>query len=165
MYKFRIATKNDREKVQQLFVCSIANEKHISSPELVKASFIDDFVNKIIDQGNMVIIENDAADVEMIGEVHYYNPAAGRSDLKELVFFSRSEVEDENDIIEWLYSEIEQKHSDVFSVDISAPVSSLANILMYQKKGILVQGNYECRLNGKNKKVMLPMKWINPSFN
>jgi hypothetical protein len=170
-YKIRTATRHDRDKVQQLFIRSVINDKNITSPDLVKASFVDDFVNKIIDQGNMIIVENNSMDVEMIGEVHYYKLSAYDTDdyFKELVFFPGVENDDdENDIIDWLYGEIEQKHSDVFSVDISAPVSSLANILMYRKKGINIEGNFESRLNSKSrnqKKVMLPMKWINPSFN
>jgi hypothetical protein len=169
-YKIRTATKDDREKIQHLFIRSVACEKNIFSHELVSSSFIDDFVNKVIDEGNMIVIENHASHVEMIGEVHYYNPSAGRDDtcLKELVFFSwkEEEHEEEHELIEWLYGEIEQKHSDVFSVGISAPVSSLHSILMYQKKGITVEGNYLGRMN-KNcrQKIMLPLKWINPSFN
>jgi hypothetical protein len=170
-YKFRTATKDDREKVQQLFIHSVANEKNIFSPEMVKATFIDDFVNKIIDQGNMIIVENRYEGVELIGEVHYYNTSATESEkyLKELVFFSRMENENEEEtaLFEWLYGEIEQKHSDVFSVGLSMPVSKSDSVALFMQKGINIEGNYRGRLRnvaGK-RKVMLPLKWINPSFN
>lgn len=171
-YKFRTATKDDRQKVQQLFVHSVANEKNIFSPQMVKATFVDDFVNKIIDQGNMIIVENGTDGVELIGEVHYYNTSAteGEKYLKELVFFSRMESENDEEetaLLEWLYGEIEQKHSDVFSVGLSMPVSKSDSVALFMSKGINIEGNYRGRLSniaGK-RKVMLPLKWINPSFN
>jgi hypothetical protein len=171
-FKFRTATKDDRQKVQQLFAHSVANEKNLFNPELVKASFIDDFVNKIIDQGNMIIVENGSDGLELIGEVHYYNTSATESEkyVKELVFFSRLESEndhEETELFEWLYGEIEQKHSDVFSVDLSMPVSKSDSVALFMKKGINIECNYRGRLSkvaGK-RKVMLPLKWINPSFN
>ncbi len=170
-YKFRTATKDDCQKVQQLFVNSIATEKNIFSPEMVKSTFVEDFVNKIIDQGNMVIVENNSDELELIGEVHYYNTSAsmGEKYLKELVFFSRMEIkslERETELVDWLYGEIERKHTDVFSVGISTPVSDLSTVAYFMGKGINVKGNYQGRLkNTSNKNLFLPLKWINPSFN
>ncbi len=170
-YKFRTATKDDRDKVQHLFIHSIANEKNIFNPDMVSPAFVDDFVNKIIEQGNMIIVEDATENVELIGEVHYYNTATTKEEkhLKELVFFSRpeSDNEEETAIVEWLYGEIERKHSDVFSVNLSTPVSKPSSVALFMKKGINIEGNYHGRLskiNGK-RKLMLPLKWINPSFN
>jgi hypothetical protein len=170
-FKFRTATKDDREKVQHLFIHSIVNEKNIFSPNLVSSGFLEDFVNKIIDQGNMIIVENENQHVELIGEVHYYTTTATSEDknLKELVFFSQPHADPghEKELVEWLYSEIENKHSDVFSVGISTPVSDPSSIDLFMQKGIRIKGNYSGRMkhNSSRQNLFLPLKWINPSFN
>lgn len=171
-YRIRAAQPKDRQKIQQLYVASVANKKNIFNPSLVNPLFIDDFVNKVIEQGNMIVVENLNNELELIGEVHYYNTSVSDSEeyMKEIIFSSRVSVENdfsETELIDWLYGEIEKKHQDVFSVVISTPVKNPDSVKKFRRKGIKVNGNYHGRLNmmGNQSQTLLPLSWINPSFN
>jgi hypothetical protein len=173
--KFRIrkARKEDKPKVRELFIHSLANRKNIFHPSMVESDYVNEFVNKTIDQGDMILVENHENELEMIGEVHYYynrTPTDNDGISKEITFFSkigRTKPDHDVDLVDWLYSEIEKKHTDVFSVEIIAPVSNVASVDAYRKKGIRVESNYTGRLkDGKsNFSTLLPLAWVNPSFN
>lgn len=170
-YRIRLATASDHEKVQSLFIHSVANEKKVLHPSHIKPSFVHDFVHKVIANGHMVIVENQAQELELIGHVHHYNtPANAEKCLKELVFYSRTEginEQRETELVNWLFEEIEKKHTDVFNVELTTPVSNLESLILYQQRGIQVEGNHKGRLKkGKNKgRSVLPLSWLNPSFN
>lgn len=173
--KFRIrqARKEDKPQVTELYIRSIANKKNIFSPALVVPAYVKDYVNKTIDQGDMIVVENMNNELELIGEVHYYyNRPTEENDgfSREITFFSKLERNWEEtgiDLVDWLYGEIEKKHKDVFSVEITIPVANKESVDSYKKKGILVESNYKGRLSGtdNNYNTLLPLAWINPSFN
>jgi hypothetical protein len=172
-FKIRKAHQMDKPMVKELFAQSIADKKNLLNATYVVPDFLDDFVNTNIDQGNMILVENQNNELELIGEVHYYQSTVpGTNDVysKEINFFSkpeRSANEKETDLIEWLYGEIETKHKDVFSVKVTTSVKTFSHIEHYRKKGILIEGNIDNRLknSGNLWKSMLPFCWINPSFN
>lgn len=171
-YKIRYAKSDDRQKIQQLFIASVANQKNLFNPEMVNPIFVEDFVNKVIDQGNMIVVENLNNELELIGEIHYYNTSVTNGDhyMKEIIFLSRMEGNNdqrETELVEWLYGEIENKHRDVFSVMLNTPVKSMETVKHFVEKGIQIIGNFTGRLSGANHKsiTMLPLSWINPSFN
>jgi hypothetical protein len=171
-FRIRLAQQDDKQKVAELFILSIANKKNLFNTSLVQSSYVNEFVNKTIDRGDMILVENHNNELELIGEIHYYNTDVNSDDrsFRELSFFSRIERkkdEFDTDLIEWLFSEIENKHKDVFSVEITAHVSCSTSMEQYLKKGISAEGNYQGRLKNQNSnyKTLIPLSWINPSFN
>ncbi len=173
--KFRIrqAKKDDKAKVIDLFIHSIANKKNLLNASLVESTFVNEFINNAIEQGNLLVVENLENELELIGEVHYYyNTTLNSSDeySRELTFFSRLERRKEDidsDLIEWLFGEIEKKHKDVFSVEITTPVRDTACVEAYRERGISIEENYRGRLKNQNDsyKTVVPLAWVNPSFN
>ena len=174
-YKFRIrkARKEDKPQVREVLADSVANRKNIFSAASVAGDYIDEFVNKAIDNGDMILVENHENELELIGEVHYYhNRHSSENDgySKEITFFSkiaRDSTVLRNDLIDWLYGEIEKKHTDVFSVEIMAAVYSIDSLNTYRAKGISIESNYSGRLKngGHGFNTFLPLAWVNPSFN
>ena len=174
-YKFRIrkARKEDKPQVKEVLAHSIANRKNLFSPTSVASVYIDEFVNKAIERGDMILVENHENELELIGEVHYYyNGQTSEKDgySREITFFSkidRTNTSEGNELIEWLYGEIEQNHTDVFSVELMAPVLNIDSVNSYKDKGISVETNYNGRLKCGKQGVhtFLPLSWVNPSFN
>lgn len=170
LYKMRSANIADKDKIHSLVRESIASVKMLSNPSLVSLDFMEEFVDKMISRGMLVVVENDREEMEMIGEVHdYIYPGENDNDpLKEFVFFSRLEdtaVERETQIINWLYSEIQNKYKDAFKVKINTPVSSSVSVDFFKKMGLTIEANYNGRLNKHHGhlQLLLPLSWIYPS--
>lgn len=174
-YKIRTAKYTDRKDIYRLFLETITREKKLLNASIVPECFLEEFVDKAIKKGNMLVVENNRDEVALIGEVHYYHTngkeSPGESDLlKEFSFFSGSGCHpdgQETSLVSWLFGEIEQKHHDVFRVELNTPVCSEASVNFFKKMGLRVEGNYNGRLKSKSpqKQLMLPLSWTNPSFN
>lgn len=170
MYKIRSANNADKDKIHSLVRESIASVKMISNPSLVSLDFMEEFVDKMICRGMLVVVENDLEEMEMIGEVHDYKYPDDNNEhsLKEFMFFSRLEstaIERETQIINWLYSEIQNKYKDAFRVKINTPVSSSLSVEYYKKMGLTVEANCNGRLKKQhgNQQLLLPLSWMYPS--
>ncbi len=171
-YRIRPAGVQDKEKIRNLFVQTEANRKNLINSGHVQPAYIEDFVNKVIEQGNMILVENSRNEMELFGEIHCYNTRSAKDEnsMKEMIFFSRmenDEIDRETEIVGWLYNEIEKKYKDVFSVEVNTPVKSLHSAEQFLKKGIKIEGNYKARVQnpGHSQNAVLPLSWINPSFN
>ncbi len=173
-YKIRAAKGTDKENIYIVIRESIAREKQLSNPSLVPTGFLEEFVDKAINKGNMLVVENNMKEMELIGEIHAYNISDNKetesSPLKELAFFSRMDsraADRETEVVNWLFGEIRNKHHDVFRVEISTPVRRSASVDHYKKMGLTVEGNYDGRLqnNPGDFHLLVPLSWTNPSFN
>ncbi len=174
-YNIRSAKVTDKENIYTLVRESIAREKQLSNPSLVPSGFLEEFVDKAIHKGNMLVVENSMKELELIGEIHAYNTTdkhdAESSQLKEFAFFSRMDsmaADRETELVSWLFGEIRTRHHDVFRVEITAPVRNFASVDHYKKMGLTVEGNYERRLQnnpGGRFHLLIPLSWNNPSFN
>ncbi len=172
-YTIRTAKDSDKDQIHRMFRESIAREKRLVNPAIVHNEFIEEFVDKLIEKGQMLVVENNRNELELIGEVHDYLSAEGQEEdlaLKEISFFSRIDsttVERETSLVNWLFGEIQSKHSNVFRVELNAPVSSTDSVDHYKRMGLRVEGNYQGRLgaNPGQFKPLVPLSWANPSFN
>ncbi len=173
-YTIRIAQCSDKDRIYALIRENIAVKKLLSRSSLVPAVFLEEFVDKVIRKGQMLVVENEQKELELIGEIHDYQTlnASGDEDVsfREFSFFSRMDsplAERETTLVSWLFGEISSKHRDVFRVELHAPVKSAASVDRYHQMGLRVEGNYKGRLNEKNGDfhLLLPLSWSNPSFN
>ena len=171
-YKIRAATPKDTLQIRQLIRESVADEKRLLNPSMVSNSFIEEFVDKVIEKGNMVVVENDHSELELIGEIHFYNSLSGDAHevLKEMAFVSRKVFapgQRETELVSWLYSELQQKHQDVFRVELSTPVCHPGAVDYFINMGLRVEGKFSGRLstNEDNTTTMVPLSWINASSN
>jgi hypothetical protein len=171
-YKIRTATQKDTPQIRQLIRESVADEKKLLNPSLVSSNFIDEFVDKVIAKGNMVVVENDNSELELIGEIHLYNALSGRTDevLKEMAFISRkvfSPGNRETELVSWLFGELQQKHQDVFRVELSTPVCHPGAVAHFINMGLRVEGQFSGRLSAREgaHTTMVPLSWINASNN
>ncbi len=171
-YKIRLANTADRLKIHELIRESIAREKSLLNPSMVNSGFMEEFVDKAIRKGHMLIVENLSDEVELIGEVHYYCSSSNidEDSVKEFRFFSRTDGGEENreqNLVSWLFGEIQNKHHDVFRVELSTPVCNQSAVDFFRKMGLNVEGNYTGRLKPSHNpyKMMVPLSWTNPSFN
>ena len=172
-YKIRTAKDTDKEQIHRLFRESIAREKRLINPALVHNEFMEEFVDKLIEKGHMLVVENHDDELELIGEVHDYCTAECKEEelaLQEISFFSRVDsntAERETTLVNWLFGEIQNKHSNVFRVELNAPVSSTATVDHYKRMGLRVEGNYQGRLGANPGQFtpFVPLSWTNPSFN
>ena len=171
-YKIRKARNTDKQQIHDLVRASIASEKKLANPSLVPNGFMEEFVDKMIHKGLMLVVENDMQEVEMIGEVHDYQTAAtpehNPSPLKEFIFLSRlhkPDCNEETQLVNWLLGEIRNKYHDVFRVKLNTPVSSNASVDYYKKMGLRVEGNFYGRLknNAEQHRLLVPFSWFNPS--
>lgn len=168
-YKIRQATAKDLNQIRQIIRESVAEEKKLMNPSLVTNSFIEEYVDKILEKGHMLVVENGHDEVlEMIGEVHFYHhlPNGHQEGLKELIFISRLDpgmLGRETELVSWLYGEISNKHQDVFRVEMMTPVSNADSVDHFRKMGLHVEGKYHSRLNHKSgaSKMVVPLSWIN----
>ncbi len=172
LYKIRTANDADKHKIYAVVKESLASEKKLINPALVTPGFMEEFVDKQIRKGNMLVVENDLSELELIGEVHDYQAYSNHDDehvpMKEFMFISRLDniaCEREKQLVNWLYGEIQSKHRDVFRVKLSTPVSCNETVDHFIKMGLRVEGNYQGRLKYKTGQVhlTLPLSWINPS--
>ncbi len=172
-YKIRLAKDTDKEKIHSLIRESIAREKMLSNPLQVPAGFMEEFVDKVIRKEKMLVVENSMEEMELIGEIHDYS-VSGKKDndikLREFIFYSRMDRdkrESETKLVNWLYGEIQKKHSDVFRVELNAPFSNPDSVDHFRKMGLRVEGQYERRLSRSSGSVnlVIPLSWSNPSFN
>ncbi len=171
-YKIRTANDADKHKIYSLVRENLASEKNLMNPALVTLGFMEEFVDKQIRKGNMLVVENDLAELELIGEIHDYHAFSVHDDehapMKEFMFISRLDntaIEREKQLVNWLYGEIKNKHRDVFRVELNTPVSCTETVDHFIKMGLRIEGNYHSRLKNKNVEVhlTLPLSWINPS--
>lgn len=171
-YKIRQATANDITQIRQLIRESVADQKSLVNPSAVTNSFMEEFVDKVIEKGNMVVVENDNEVMELIGEIHLYHPPVGNNSraIKELAFLSRKAFiarDRETELVSWLYGEIQDKHQDVFRVELEAPVCSYESVNHFRQMGLRVEGHYTGRLSPKSSPstMMVPLSWINAARN
>ncbi len=172
-YKIRTATCTDKQQIHTLMRESIAREKRLNNPSQVPFGFMEEFVDKVIRKGNMIVVENDHHELELIGEVHNYqidNQWETTDPVKEFIFFSRMDIsqqERETELVNWLFGEIENKHQDVFRVKVNTPVRNSSSVDHYKKMGLTIEGNYNGRLknNPGQFQPLIPLSWTNPSFN
>ncbi len=171
-YKIRTANDADKHRIYTLVRESLASQKKLMNPALVTPGFLDEFVDKQIKKGNMLVVENAMSELELIGEVHDYHACNQHDDehvpMKEFMFISRIDntaCEREKQLVNWLYGEIQSKHRDVFRVELNTPVSCTETVDHFLKMGLRVEGNYLGRLKHKTEEVhlTLPLSWINPS--
>jgi hypothetical protein len=170
-YKIRLARVDDRNQIREMIRQSVAKEKKCLDPSLIHPNFIEEFVDKVIATGNMLVVENNRLELEMIGEIHDYltskNPDSG---IKEFSFISRCISDDcssEADLVTWLFFEIQNKHKDVYRVELTMPVRRSSTFDQYKAMGLTVEGNYTGRLKAgfSDNCPIVPLSWINPSFN
>lgn len=168
-YKIRLARKSDTDQVQKLVREAICHEKKCLDPMQVQADFIHEYVDKLIARGQMLVVENDTHELELIGEVHDYNDFINPAHLlKELSFISRMDaLENYNgkELLRWLFSEIQDKHKDVFRVKMTTQVGELATIEYLRALGFTMSDKLNGRLNGGISHSLVPLSWMNPSFN
>lgn len=171
-YKIRKATIKDTPQIRQMIRESVAYDKKLINPSSITTGFIEEFVDKVIEKGNMVVVENDHEEMELIGEIHLYNNIAGGQNeaLKELAFISRNvfnENSRETELVNWLVREIQSRHQDVFRVKLSAPVCNLQQVDYFMQLGLRIEGKYSCRLSNKSgsSTMVVPVSWINAAQN
>lgn len=173
-YSIRLAKDSDKDRIQSLVRESLAMKKQLSRASVVPAVFLEEFVDKVIRKGKMLVVENACKELELIGEIHDYHPyetpGEDEAPLREFHFFSRMDTstsDRETALVNWLFGEIQSKHRDVFRVQLHAPVNSAASVDHFHKMGLRVEGNYKGRLNEKTGSfhLLLPLSWDNPSFN
>lgn len=171
-YKIRQANDADRHQIYALIRENIATDKKIMSPDLISEGFMEEFVDKLIRKGNMLVVENSFAEMEMIGEVHDYHTHEQMDHeekaIKELSFFSRLDKmpgERETSLVNWLFGEIRNNHQDVFRVKVNTPVTHSSSVDFYKTLGLRIEGNYQGRLKNKPEHLhlSLPLSWINYS--
>lgn len=171
-YKIRTAKADDKTQIYALMRDNIATSKKIMDPDLIPEGFMEEFVDKLILKGSMLVVENNFAELELIGEVHDYLTdeqfGSENSGLKELSFFSRLDKisnDRETTLVNWLFTEIRNNYQNVFRVKICTPVSSSTSVDFYKTLGIRVEGNYLGRMKSKPEhlNLSLPLSWINYS--
>jgi len=173
-FRIRAASEADKTKIHHLIRESIAREKSLLSPAHVCTGFMEEFIDKAIRKGHIMVVENKQHEVELIGQVHFYN-TRGRAfsedeSLKEFSFFSgtdSSDTERATELVNWLFGEIQLRHRDVFRVKISTPVCSQDSMKHFREMGLEVEGKYQLRLKGRIGKAGMvgPLSWYNPTFN
>lgn len=172
-YKIRAANDADKMQIHRLIRQNIAGEKKLQDPDMVPMGFMEEFVDKVIRKGNMLVVENSDHEMELIGEIHDYhlrNTDKIEDNLREFRFFSRSDSQagkHETDIVNWLYGEISNKYKDVFRVELTTPVASQASVDVFKKMGLTIKGNFNGRLKTKSveTRLMIPLVWTNPPVN
>lgn len=171
-YKIRTASDADKHKIYILVRESLASQKKLMNPALVTPGFMEEFVDKQIRKGNMLVVENELSELELIGEVHDYHTISEHegdaAPMREFLFISRldnSACEREKQLVNWLYGEIQTKHRDVFRVELSTPVSCPETVDHFIKMGLRIEGNYNGRLKygTGHAHITVPLSWINPS--
>lgn len=171
-YKIRTAKDSDKTQIHQVLRETIARAKRLIDPNLLPSGFLEEFVDKKIKNGCMLVVENGLHEMEMIGEIHDYQTSDQQSTddraLKELSFVSRMDRNQENretEIVNWLFGEIRNNYREVFRVELNTPVSSSATVDHYENMGLAVKGNFRGRLKSKTSAFhpLVPLSWINPS--
>ncbi|MDR4988283.1 MAG: hypothetical protein RG741_05530 [Bacteroidales bacterium] len=171
-YTIRTATDADKRRIYELARESIALDKKLNDPLLVPIGVMEEFVDKLVDKGMMLVVENSNHQMKMIGEVHYYHThdehEAQEGPLQEFSFFSGNDdsgFEPETELVDWLIAEIQSKHRDVFRVKLNAPVRHSSSIDFFKKIGMRIEGNFNCRLKQKKQeaRLLLPLSWTTPS--
>lgn len=173
-YTIRQARDADKLKIHSMIRESIAREKKLPGPSTVPECFLEEFVDKVIRKGNMLVVENDMKELELIGEIHSYHTSGEQTgednSLKEFIFVSRTDSESparEKELVSWLFGEIQEKHRDVFRVELLSAVNHPGTVDHYKKMGLTIEGNYNGRMKHKAEKLnlLIPLSWTNPSFN
>lgn len=173
-YRIRLAKDTDKDKIYSLIRESIAREKRLTNPSQVPEGFMEEFVDKAIKKEKMLVVENQMEEVELIGEIHDYSLQGKHNKespgLREFIFYSRTDRDvhaSETSLVNWLYSEIQNKHRDVFRVELNAPVSNPDSVNHFKKMGLMIEGKHEGRLSKSAGpfNLVIPLSWTNPSFN
>lgn len=158
-YQIRQATAIDVSLIRQAIRESVAEEKKLLNPSMITQGFIEEFVDKIIEKGDMIVVENQNHEMELIGVVHQYNHFLDKC-LKELSFVScNKKPAFEKELIDWLHGEMQNRHQDVFRVELASPVFQAEDIRHFSRMGMCLEGKSLRQLNHPAKK--LPLSWIN----
>ena len=168
-YTIRLAKKSDTDQARKLVREAVCYEKKCLDPLQVQADFIYEFVDKLIARGQMLVVENEAMQLELIGEVHdYYDFINPEHQLREFFFVSRSDIQDNprgQELISWLYDEVQHNHKDVFRVSMTASMGQAAILGHLNGHKLLRHGKDLVRPGGNGYARLVPLSWINPSFN
>jgi hypothetical protein len=170
-YTIRPARTDDKEQIREVIRQTIALEKQCLDPRHVKNEFMEEFVDKVIAKGNMIIVENSQFEMEMIGEVHdYFIQGYTGQGFRELSFISRLASANEHreiDLINWLFKEIQERYQDVFRVELTSPVVKPSSVEYYKSLGMKVDNRIKGRFYSTSNvsSPMVPLSWMNPSFN
>ena len=170
-YRIRPASAEDREQVRDMVRQFVAIEKHCQSPEQITTSYMEEFVDKALMNGHMLVVENQLMEMQMIGHVHDYQTNSSRSHgFRELHFIPRMSVGEQKagtTLIEWLFKEVQEKYHDVFRVELTMPLNNTDTPDHFKAMGIHMTGNQKGRFRANGGVVLsvIPLSWMNPTFN
>lgn len=170
-YKIRPARAEDMEQVRDMVRQYVALEKHCQNPEQVTSSYMEEFVDKALVKGHMLVIENQLMEMKMIGQVHHYqtngNPNQGFSELHFIPRMSAEKQEAGTNLVEWLFKEVQEKHRDVFRVALTIPLNNDDTVEHFKTMGIHMNASQKGRFraNGGVSVSVIPFSWMNPAFN
>lgn len=170
-YKIRPARAEDTEQIRDMVRQFVAIEKHCQNPEQITSSYMEEFVDKALVKGHMLVIENQQMEMKMIGQVHHYqtngNPNQGFRELHFIPRMSTDGQETGTTLVEWLFREVQENHQDVFRVALTIPLNNADKVDHFRTMGIQMNMNQKGRFrsSGNVSVTVIPFSWMNPAFN
>lgn len=170
-YKIRPARAEDMEQVRDMVRQYVAIEKHCQNPEQITSSYMEEFVDKALVKGHLLVVENQEMKMKMIGQVHHYqtngDPNRGFSELHFIPRMSAEEQETGTNLVEWLFREVQENHQDVFRVALTIPLNNTDKANHFKTMGIHMNANQKSRFrsSGNVSVSVIPFSWMNPAFN
>ncbi len=170
-YKIRKANQSDKDKIYHWLKTAIANQMSLIDPEMVPKAFIKNYMELLFENEDFIIIENKLSEIEMIGQFYEFQNGNtsfinGIKELKLINANTNKQLEDNQELFIWLVKEINEKHSDIFQIEFTAPVSHKQIIESFKNIGFAIKGKYSNRIENLDGSfhTHIPLTWFNPSF-
>ena len=168
---YRNAERSDIPALERLYREVAARSGGIARREHeVNTEFIESFVDKCLDNGLIIVAENEDQPGELVAEIHAAKPGIlllGHvfTDLTVLVHPDFQNKGVGRTIFTIFLDEIANHRPDVGRVELLTAESNKRAIHLYQSLGFVIEGRFEMRLWTKNGfEADIALSWQNPGF-
>lgn len=171
-YTHRFADLGDEGRIMSLYktvagnIGGIAREAEEVTPEYIKSN-----LEKAIQNGICLVVENPDNDRQFLGEIHCYKlqPAVFNHILSELTIVVHPDFQNQGIgklLFVSLLKYIEEVRNDILRVELIVRESNTKAQMFYQKIGFKPEGRFEKRIDTKSGsfEADIPMAWFNKNF-
>jgi RimJ/RimL family protein N-acetyltransferase len=138
--------------------------------EELSEEFVTNFVEKSLDNGLIIVLENEDNPEELIAEIHAWKPGIRLLEhiMCELTILVHPRFQGKGigrTIFTIFLDEIVNHRPDVGRVELLTAESNLKAQHLYQSLGFFIEGRFEMRLRTDTGfEADIPMSWQNPGF-
>lgn len=169
----RTATPEDKERIKVLYqqVAKAQNGGLARSEDEMTDEYVNEFLNKSLEKGFVIVAEHPDDSNQLVGEVHGYPPEvrALKHVISDFTIVIHPEFQGKKigrTLFTIFLEEIGRNRPDIGKVELSVRETNTKAMQLFQSMGFLIEGRMEMRIKSRKNlyEADIVMGWQNPNF-